>query len=212
MNDARTCEAIRQWMEDASESELRGGPHDESLVCHLEECPACRQRVAGARTLAGAIADWQVPEPRVNIQARVMASIARQEQQRRVRKGAVAWLRGVLDQRIQVPAYAVAAVLVLFVASVAWNFLAPRGNAGTSSSIAITNTAPSTPASMIAVQQALDTPQAKDMIRQASVQAPLPGGGVVPVMVMILGVPPGTPFGALQSDQESKQSHIDNTL
>ena len=154
--DAKSCEEALEWIDGQAAVGQDGSQTDESgpegpLAAHLEDCAACREQYARARALRSALATWEAPAPRVNIQARVMASIVRHEREQAGRQG-VRSLReliaSVIGWRVQMPGYALAALVVVLVASLAWNVVGRRGRAGAEPGVSVAGAGPGARASM----------------------------------------------------------------
>ena len=186
------CDEFRQWLEDSSGVELAEGEPARELSAHLRECGNCAAKLSEARALARAMAAWETPSPRVNIQARVMASIARQEQERAARGSRVReFVSSLFGARIQVPTFALATVLILLVASLAWNILGNRRHAPVQTQFAVQPQQAVTQfASGAQLPPAFTTPGVQEAVRQVSASVVPPGTPLVPMMVVLLGVPP----------------------
>lgn len=110
------CEQVREEIDLMGQAELAearpGGP----IHAHVRQCAGCREHLRQALALASRLDQWEVPEPRRNIAAGVMAEVVRLERDRaRCARPAL------LGVRLQIPALAAVAALLILAASVALN-------------------------------------------------------------------------------------------
>jgi len=122
MEPTSTCQQIQDQIDQMSQRQLRLAA-DQGLVCnHVRDCPACKGYLAKALDLASQLDQWEVPQPKRNIVAAVMAEIAEMvPDQRPARISLAEHLVSLLRVRLQVPAAAAILVLCVLTASIILN-------------------------------------------------------------------------------------------
>jgi len=122
MEPTSTCQQIQDQIDQMSQRHLRLAA-DQGPVCdHALGCPACMGYLAKALDLAYHLDQWEVPQPKRNIVASVMAEIAEMvPDQRPVRISLAEHLVSLLRIRLQVPAAAAILVLGVLTASISLN-------------------------------------------------------------------------------------------
>lgn len=128
-----TCEAVRETICGTPSEEPERESRKGALHRHLQECAACREFLERNLALDRVLAGWQAPEPRTNMQARVMARIAQMERTEREKNEAGSFgerFVALLRHRFQVPAFGALLLMACLAASLAFNVAQFRGTAG----------------------------------------------------------------------------------
>jgi hypothetical protein len=116
------CEQIQTMIDEMSQAALQQ-PQDQGPISeHVRQCPACQDYLQKALALAGHLDRWEVPEPRGNIAASVMAQIAQKEHDKQV-DGSRFWrqVHAVMLYRLHVPAAAAILLLIILAVSISMN-------------------------------------------------------------------------------------------
>lgn len=216
MNREWNCKDLRGWVDSLSVGELRDCSPGEDAARHLATCETCREYYRQARAVESVLPAWEAPAPRVNIQAKVMAAIASHERQRASESrapGLLDILRMICQWRVQMPGYALAALVLLLMGSLAWNVMhrttgtlqaqgvALPGNERATVSVSITPgtaaVAERTVSNDQLIRRTVDTPRpARIEPRGSAASAAVP-------LVVIMGVPPQSPDNLHGQDSSS---------
>ena len=126
MEPTSTCQQIQDQIDQMSQRHLRLAA-DQGPVCdHALGCPACMGYLAKALDLAYHLDQWEVPQPKRNIVASVMAEIAEMvPDQRPVRISLAEHLVSLLRVRLQVPAAAAILIMGALIVSIGMNVTRP---------------------------------------------------------------------------------------
>ncbi len=191
----QTCEIFQDQIDEMSQGELRETRKFDLLAGHLAQCPGCQAYWQDTLALADRLDQWQMPEPRKNIAAAVMAEIAQLEHDQRSSNGF--WHRS-MQQRLHIPVPVAAIVLLALILSVAFN-LRPSPPIARVTPVAIDHSP-------------IDQPRLRPVNMTDTVAPGLPGFWTVPAMtpgtyVIILGAPPMVANGGLFVPQKPKPNH-----
>lgn len=122
MDSTLICQQIQGQIDQMSQRQLRLAA-DQGPVCdHVRGCPACKGYLAKALDLASQLDQWEVPQPKRNIVAAVMAELAELEpDQRPARIGLGVRLLSLARYRLQVPAAAAILITGALITSIGLN-------------------------------------------------------------------------------------------
>jgi hypothetical protein len=124
MEPTSTCQQIQDQIDQMSQRQLRLAADQGPVRDHVQGCPACKGYLAKALDLASQLDRWEVPQPKRNIVAAVMAEIAEMEvDQRPARITLGEHLVSLLRIRVQVPAAAAVLVIGALIASIGMNVI-----------------------------------------------------------------------------------------
>lgn len=186
MDTVLTCQQIQDQIDQMSQRQLRLAADQGPVSDHVRGCPACKGCLAKALDLASQLDQWEVPRPKRNIVAAVMAELAGLETDERPARITLGeHLVSLMRVRIQVPAAAAILVLGALVASIGFNVIRARGPVTRSEPVVVRADVPVAPVTRFVPVQLQGT---------QPLQSILANPVLVPGTVMvILGTPPRMP-------------------
>jgi hypothetical protein len=224
-----TCEEARETIEELSPRFLVALDDKAPVMVHIRECDACRECYERSLAFDRVLDGWEVPSPKANIHARVMAAVAQLERDRKDGGHAprfIKWLVTSIGYRFQVPAAAAFAVVVLLLVSIGSNIAQMRSGEGVEGRATVADTEASSPAATTVrhVEEAILRTPPPESNGETAVKETYGGndpyglesGAAPPVLIVILGAPPmgfdPAPFRSAQFKSVQTQTQKENRL
>ena len=181
-----TCQQIQDQIDQMSQRQLRLAADQGPVRDHVQGCPACKGYLDKALDLAAQLDRWEVPQPKRNIVAAVMAEIAEMEvDQRPARITLGEHLVSLLRIRIQVSAVAAILVIGALIVSIGMNLARSDRPVASRETVAVQANVSVAPATKVVPVQVQGTQPLQSLLANPAM---VPG-----TVIVILGTPPVLP-------------------
>jgi hypothetical protein len=186
MEPTSTCQQIQDQIDQMSQRQLRLAADQGPVRDHVQGCPACKGYLAKALDLASQLDRWEVPQPKRNIVAAVMAELAELEpDQRPARITLGEHLVSLLRIRLQVPAAAAVLVIGALIASIGMNMIRSNRPVASRETVAVQAHVPVVPVTKVVPVQVQGAEPLRSLMANPAM--------VPSAVIVILGTPPAMP-------------------